>query len=283
MAQTLAQDIKVYEAIPAAQRTAKQSAALATDLATQRRQTAHAAPSSSGEFTPLGTQAQGTPPGTPIPTAADRTNPAWGIVSGLSPTVDVQAKAVAAGTQVWTAPGVTEPAPGVTPAEAAAGNLAAAGLSPTQPAPYYDPTTKQFFVEPVGNAMGLNPAGTPTQLAAAAEKVSGAPTIAAAEAAYAASLVTASATATPTPAPAPATPTATPTGGGTGQAPPTAATNNAQPDLSGIVGTGGSSGGTSGGSAPSGSVLSSFSATDWAMLGGLAVLAYVAMRKGHAA
>ena len=40
MAQTLAQDIAIYQAIPVAKRTAKQSAALATDLATRARQAA---------------------------------------------------------------------------------------------------------------------------------------------------------------------------------------------------------------------------------------------------
>lgn len=40
MAQTLAQDIAIYQAIPVGKRTAKQSAALATDLATHARQAA---------------------------------------------------------------------------------------------------------------------------------------------------------------------------------------------------------------------------------------------------
>lgn len=265
---TLAQDIAVYKNIPAAQRTAKQSAALATDLATQQRQTnVSPAPSSPAHST--------------SPTAAQATDPTWGVVSRYGAN-DVQAKLVASGSQVWVGPGTTAPAPGVTPAAAAHALIDTAGLADTTPT-YYDPTTQQFFVEPVANAAGLNPAGTPQELAAAAEKATGAATPLAAQAAYTASLApTPAATASPT---SPATDTSGATPGPAGSEGTNASPFLNQPasDLSGGVG-GGGSGDTSGGSAPSGSILSGLTMTDYLAIGGLALLAFSTLhRKGSAA
>ena len=61
MAKTIAQDIATYQAIPAAQRTAKQSAALATDVATQARQSASPMVATGSKPAPSANAQQGTP------------------------------------------------------------------------------------------------------------------------------------------------------------------------------------------------------------------------------
>lgn len=303
MAQTLAQDIKVYEAIPAAQRTAKQSAALATDLATQKKQ------SSEPTVVPAGS----------VPTVS--TNP--NEITYYDPATKMQwiepnplgaAQIANAATMALVAQ--KQAASGISAAETAA--IDASGLSPNQPAPagwvntsagIYNASAyaQQLAASPDAGIAVPGGTGQTVPLNSEQGRAIFYGSAAADVAALTASQLNAIATSTgvpvasinptqpPSPAPVvgPSTPAsvvgpvtlAQPTGdsgfSGAGNATPTAATNNTQPNLSGMVGTGGSVD-TGGGGSPSGSILSAISTTDWLLIGGLAALAYAVYRKGHA-